>query len=82
MSLQTQSAVAFIDQRIKRIDADLWRISYILESETQSGYKEIINIMKCYGFKYENRIGITVDFEKYLFNLRNKLQNDLEAKRL
>lgn len=64
---------------IQRINADLWRMSYILESETQSGYSEIVAMMRFYGFKYENRIGITIDFENFLVNAREKLKTDWEA---
>lgn len=64
---------------IEMINEDLWRMSYILNSETQSEYNEIIYMMRRYGFKYENRIGITFDFEKHLVNMREKLKTDWEA---
>lgn len=66
-------------QAIEIINEDLWRMSYILNSETQSGYNEIIYMMRRYGFKYENRIGITIDFEKHLVAIREKLKTDWEA---
>lgn len=61
---------------IERINKDLWRMNYILESETQSGYSEILMMMRFYGFKYENRIGITRDFERFLVDAREKLKTD------
>lgn len=62
---------------IIRINKDLWRISYILESGWPQS--EISSMMRFYGFQPENRIGIVYDFQSYLREMREKLKIDWEA---
>jgi len=71
-----------IPKTIAMIEEDLWQMSYILFSDTQEHYNEIIRMMPYYGFKYENRIGIMKEFEQHLLDIKHKLKTELEARQI
>ena len=71
-----------IPRAIEMIDGDLWRMGYILESDTQECYNEIVRMMPYYGFKFENRIGIMKEFKEHLISIKHKLRTEWDAHKI